>query len=116
MKEMAETVTLPTPGATRTSVVAALVAGACGLAFALSPLTMVAVATMIALCWRTAATLDAGDRASFWWIVASAIALRLGVVVALFAAAPMTGHNVLTLAPDAEYGIERTMILRNLWA
>ena len=107
---------LPAPAIARTAAVAAVVAAGCGLAFALSPLGTVALALLMWMCHRTALTLDAADRTWFWWIAGAGIGLRFTVVAALFVLAPYSGHHVLTLAPDAEYLIDRTAILRNLWA
>jgi len=107
---------LPTPATARTAAVAVVVAIGCGLAFALSPLGTVAFALLLWMGHRTALTLDAADRAWFWWIVGAGIGLRCAVVAALFVFAPYSGQHVLTLAPDAEYLIDRTAILRNLWA
>jgi hypothetical protein len=106
----------PTPAIAGTAVVAGVVAAGCGLAFALSPLGTVALALLLWMCHRTAQTLDAADRTWFWSMVGAGIALRFAVVAALFVLAPLAGRHVLTLAPDAEYLIDRTAILRNLWA
>lgn len=109
-------VALPAPPVARTAAVAAVLAIGCGLAFALSPLGTVALTLLVWMCHRTALTLDTADRTWFWWIAGAGIGLRVAVVAALFVSALYSGRHVLTLAPDAEYLIDRTAILRNLWA
>jgi len=115
MTDMANAAVMPAPAVASIAGAAAL-AVACGAAFALSPLTAIAVGVMAGLCWRPSRSVDAGERRGFWWSVGAALALRLAVLAALFAAAPLSGHPFLTLAPDAEYGIERSLILSNLWS
>jgi hypothetical protein len=95
--------------------VAAILGVALGIVYTLSPLTVAFAIVMAPVCWAATRRLDGRE----WRWVATALAAAVGarllaIVVLLVVTNPMRGQFGVYF-PDAEFVIERSWWIRNLW-
>jgi hypothetical protein len=86
---------------------------ALGAAYTLSPLTVLCIAALMALGWRIARELTPRERAWFASLAATAFALRLAAIAALFLLAD-PARPYATFFGDEELFKSRTVWLRNV--
>src|SRR5438093_287950 len=85
-----------------------------GVAFTLSPLTVLVIPVSALLVLRVARRLPADER---WWLVrllVAAFLLRLAAIAVLFLVAPHDRQTVATLFGDEAYALTRSWRIRNV--
>ena len=94
----------------RTAIIAGIVIG---VAYTLSPLTVLCLAALIALTWRLSRELTPRERAWLSSVVAIAMAIRLAAIAALFLLADPS-KPYANFFGDEELFKSRTIWLRNV--
>jgi hypothetical protein len=82
--------------------------------YALSPLTVIAVALAPLVLWATTRGLPDRERRIVQTIVVAALAVRLAVVVALLLTSDHDNQAAGILVPDEAYTLARTLRIRNI--
>lgn len=85
-----------------------------GAAYTLSPLTIIAAALGAALLWLGPRGLPEADRRALRTLLAAAIVLRVGAVLALFLSGDFDHQAATLLTGDEGYALSRTLRLRNV--
>jgi hypothetical protein len=85
------------------------------LAFSLSPLTVIFGAAAIAMCWRTTARLDAGERIWVARMLTIGVGARFAFAAGLLLLTSPMREPFLTLFPDGAYTLNRSLWIRNAW-
>jgi hypothetical protein len=86
-----------------------------GLAYTLSPLTVVFAALVLPLCWWAARDLDRAERRRVLAILGVGLAVRVAAVALLLLATDPQHQHYRAFFPDAQAAIARTAWIRNIW-
>ena len=93
---------------------ATLLAAAAAIGWVTSPVSVLFGVLLVWICWRAGAGLEQPERAWVTRIVTVAVLLRVGLVFVLFVFTP-ANRQLLTLFPDADFMVGRSIWMRNAW-
>lgn len=92
-----------------------LAAGCLGIAYTVSPLTVLFALIVWALCGYAGRGLDAAERHRVLGVLLAAVLVRVAVVGLLLLTTDPARQHYTALVPDAHAAIARTWWIRNLW-